>query len=92
MPPGLEETRRRHKRLVLGNPDSDVLEMSSKHMEMEGNTVKKSDRWRTGANTGEDPLVAWRALYPGAMAGLSPMESWVVESISGGAGKVTKNA
>ena len=38
-----------------------------------------------------DPLVAWRALYPGAMAGPTPMESWVMESIFGGAGNAKKN-
>lgn len=37
-----------------------------------------------------DPLVAWRALYPGAMAGPTPMGSWVMESIFGGAGNANK--
>ena len=37
-----------------------------------------------------DPLVAWRALYPGAMAGPTPMGSWVMESIFGGADKKKK--
>ena len=31
-------------------------------------------------------LVAWRALYPGGMARPTPVESWAMESTSGGAG------
>ena len=35
-------------------------------------------------------MVAWRALYPGAMAGPTPMGSWVMESIVGGAGNTNQ--